>query len=90
MDAHFSVGWETLPAYRCHKVVRAMQVADIEPLANGSFVVHGHGPGIGPVIADPEFMRRHNPQIGGYIVLYDDGYQSYSPAKAFEVGYERV
>jgi hypothetical protein len=37
-----------------------------------------------------EFMRKHNPEVGGYFVLYADGYESYSPAKAFEEGYTRI
>lgn len=34
-----------------------------------------------------EFIEKHKPQVGGYLVIYDDGYQSFSPAKAFEEGY---
>lgn len=36
------------------------------------------------------FVRKHAPFAGGYFVIYDDGYQSYSPAKAFEDGYTLV
>lgn len=28
--------------------------------------------------------------VGGYYILYDDGYESWSPASAFEDGYRRV
>ena len=34
-----------------------------------------------------EFITRHNPVQGGYIVQYEDGYMSYSPQGAFEEGY---
>jgi hypothetical protein len=37
-----------------------------------------------------EYLRKHNPQAGGYYVVYADGYKSWSPAKAFEEGYTRV
>jgi bacterioferritin-associated ferredoxin len=37
-----------------------------------------------------EFVDKHKPQVGGYIVIYDDGYTSFSPAKAFEEGYTRI
>jgi len=37
-----------------------------------------------------EFMERHKPQRGGYFVVYDNGYESYSPAKPFEDGYTRI
>jgi hypothetical protein len=32
-------------------------------------------------------MIKHAPQVGGYYVRYPDGYESWSPAKAFEEGY---
>ena len=36
-----------------------------------------------------KFMLKHDPQVGGYYVVYADGYKSFSPAKAFEEGYTR-
>ena len=33
------------------------------------------------------FMDKNQPQEGGYYVKYKGGYESYSPAKAFEEGY---
>ena len=29
-------------------------------------------------------------KVGGYYVVYEDGYKSFSPAEAFESGYKRV
>lgn len=37
-----------------------------------------------------EYMRKHKPQIGGYYVVYEDGYDSFSPAEAFESGYTKI
>src|SRR5262245_23988923 len=37
-----------------------------------------------------EYVRKHNPQAGGYWVQYEDGYQSFSPAAAFESGYTLI
>jgi hypothetical protein len=34
-----------------------------------------------------EWMAKHAPKIGGYVVIYEDGYQSYSPPEAFEKAY---
>lgn len=34
-----------------------------------------------------EYFNHHTPEVGGYYVKYSDGYESYSPAKAFEEGY---
>jgi len=57
-----------------------------------------HGPKMGAMITpadslyapfaiDADFILKHRPEAGGYFVVYDDGYQSFSPAKAFEEGY---
>jgi hypothetical protein len=37
-----------------------------------------------------EYLRKHKPQVGGYYVVYADGYKSWSPAQAFEEGYTRA
>jgi hypothetical protein len=39
---------------------------------------------------DAEFLAKHNPVPGGYFVVYEDGYRSYSPAAAFEAGYTLI
>src|ERR1700683_432834 len=39
---------------------------------------------------EPEFVAKHNPQPGGYFVVYKDGYKSFSPAKVFEEGYTLI
>jgi hypothetical protein len=37
-----------------------------------------------------KWMEKNNPQAGGYFVRYEDGYESFSPAAAFESGYTRI
>ncbi len=37
-----------------------------------------------------DFINTHHPAIGGYLVLYEDGYLSYSPADPFEEGYKLI
>jgi hypothetical protein len=83
-----------LPFWRSHKIVQAVKIKQI--------VVHDPPPGMepqggfvfpvereyGPVEVSMEYLRKHDPQIGGYLVAYEDGYLSYSPAKAFEDGYK--
>ncbi|MCU1338860.1 MAG: hypothetical protein JWO19_4441 [Bryobacterales bacterium] len=46
--------------------------------------------GFGPFFVDQAYMDKHKPDVGGYYVQYDDGYKSFSPAKAFEDGYTRL
>lgn len=82
-----------LPQYRCHKVVQAAKIVEIaQPtnptaLAAGSWIFklgdHGQRE------MSHEWYLKHSPQVGGYIVQYDDAYISYSPAKAFEEGYTK-
>lgn len=43
--------------------------------------------GFAPVVLSARFVKKHDPQPGGYYVAYKDGYKSFSPAEAFESGY---
>lgn len=47
-------------------------------------------PGYAPFAIDAAYLRKHEPQVGGYFVVYEDGYRSFSPAEAFEAGYSRI
>ena len=71
-----------VPEYKCHKVVRAAKIADIENVT----VLKLEGVERGRCVSFA-WLEKHNPQVGGYLVFYADGYVSYSPAKAFEEGY---
>lgn len=80
--------FERLPMYRCHKVVRAAKI-----LAIGSYGlrVDAGDPQICLTLRMPDdWLERHRPEVGGYLVVYEDGYKSYSPAAAFESGYGRI
>jgi hypothetical protein len=46
--------------------------------------------GFAPFTVSAEFVAKHKPEVGGYFVVYEDGYTSFSPAKAFEEGYTRA
>ena len=79
-----------LPHWKCHKVVQAGRIslmARDEP--NGMLMVHAE-PSNMPFAVPLDFLRRHNPEIGGYFTVYEDGYISYSPAAAFEAGYSLI
>ena len=43
--------------------------------------------GYDKVPMSPEYVAKHKPEVGGYYVVYEDGYKSFSPAGAFESGY---
>ena len=81
-----------LPKYACHKKVRAAKIIEIE--SHESDGTGSHTMIFGEIRAK-EFLtdvwkEKHNPQVGGYYVVYEDGYTSYSPASAFESGYTKV
>jgi hypothetical protein len=92
-----------LPRWRCHKIVRAVKIDQVvkhahpDPLFNDAmFEASPEFQGAhlmtacGPIPVNADWYRKHDPEPGGYYVVYDDGYTSYSPAKAFEEGYTRI
>ena len=86
-----------MPKYLCHKEVHALKIAKIirdgegqDCESDGSAMMTPEDEGFAPIKLDREFMNKHEPVIGGYYVVYKDGYKSFSPAKAFESGYSRI
>lgn len=84
---------DALPEYQCHKRVRAMKIADIliDPAKTDDdedkITLTSMAPGIPGIEVDRDYLAKHQPQPGGYLVVYEGGYMSYSPAEAFESGY---
>lgn len=85
-----------MPRYQCHKQVHALKIKDIRQApadqekqhVDGDWLLIPEDASYSPIcVGHTEYLARHNPQAGGYYVVYDDGYTSYSPAKAFEEGY---
>jgi hypothetical protein len=75
-----------MPKYQCHKKVWALKIAKLGSGIDGAYF-EPTDPGYGRVPLDFEYVAKHRPQVGGYYVVYDDGYKSFSPAEAFEAGY---
>ena len=46
--------------------------------------------GYAPFMVNAAYLLKHKPEVGGYYVVYKDGYKSFSPAAAFEEGYSKV
>lgn len=59
-------------------------------VASGNAMITPAEQGYAPFFVEAEYMGKHKPRIGGYYVVYDDGYKSWSPADAFEKGYTLV
>lgn len=94
MNDQESKGWDR---FKCHKEVEAIKIKEIvppkkptNPDQNLYYMIIPERQGIGCVSVLPDWVEKHNPEVGGYVVEYNDGYRSYSPAKAFEEGYTRI
>lgn len=89
-----------LPKYQSHKQVWALRIVQIDYLPNpdtsGNSAAASYGAVIhpeenfAPFEVSGEYVIKHKPKEGGYFVLYEDGYQSWSPADTFESGYTRI
>lgn len=84
-----------MPRYKSHKTVWALKIASIcpdecrqdQPIEDRTTTINPADEGYGPFTVDAAYMAKHKPEVGGYYVVYSDGYKSFSPAKAFEDGY---
>lgn len=80
-----------MPRYQCHKKVWALKIKQIGEIDdNGCQALIFEDKGYLPIKVDYDYRSRNRPAVGGYYVVYEDGYKSYSPAKAFEEGYTRL
>lgn len=80
-----------MPKYRSHKVVQAVKIAEVmcdTDRAHGAIIPEDLS--LTPIAVTGEYLKKHNPEPGGYFVVYPDGYRSFSPAEAFESGYSRI
>ncbi len=81
-----------MPRYRSHKVIHALKIHEIDVSVSdgdGSAIITPEKP-YAPFNVDRKYMEKHKPEVGGYYVVYKDGYTSFSPAEAFESGYTLI
>jgi hypothetical protein len=85
-----------MPRYVAHKKVWALKIAELALEAPSGDI--GEAGPLGAIITpadsryapfkvDAAYVEKHSPKLGGYYVVYEDGYKSFSPAEAFEQGY---
>ncbi len=84
-----------IPRYKCHKEVQALKIKRItheynENISYNSYYLEFEEACVPGITVTDIWYEHHKPEIGGYYVIYKDGYSSYSPAKAFEEGYTRI
>ncbi len=90
---------EELPRYKSHKIVHALKIKSIvfdSDLAHesnretdGSAMITPEEE-FSPFQVDAKYVNKHQPQSGGYYVVYGDGYVSWSPGSEFEAGYTLI
>lgn len=84
---------QALPQFACHKIVRAAVISAINAADGASVELSLDGGAVGwTVKVTQEWYAKHQPQPGGYFVVYaappgEEPYASFSPAKPFEEGY---
>lgn len=79
-----------MPIYRSHKKVWALKIETITVLNDGSADIVPKEKGYDTFRVSKEYVDRHIPREGGYYVKYKDGYESWSPADAFNEGYDLI
>lgn len=79
-----------MPRYQSHKRVYALEIKKMEPLSAGHIMVSFCDEGYEQVPLPREMFARYEPFPGDFYVVYDDGYKSFSPRKAFLEGYTKV
>lgn len=78
-----------MPQYQSHKKVWALKIKDVRQRPDGA-ILYIEDPGFASIKVDQTYIERNHPKAGGYYVVYEDGYKSFSPAQAFESGYTRI
>ena len=73
-----------MPRYKSHKTVWALEIAEVD----GQRLTFKE-PGYAPMTAPSDMFQRYKPKPGDFLVQYVDGYQSFSPRKAFLDGYTK-
>jgi hypothetical protein len=79
-----------MPRYKCHKIVHALKLFDVARNNDGTGRLVPENSMYGPITVGADYMQKHDPQAGGYYVVYEGGYQSWSPGDVFETGYTRI
>jgi hypothetical protein len=77
-----------MPRYKCHKEVWALKI--LSTSGGPDIPTKLHFEGFAPISISNAWATQHKPESGGYYVVYEDGYKSYSPAAAFEAGYAQI
>lgn len=78
-----------MPQYKSKKLVWALEIDSVLHLTS-EVEIRFTDKRFLPKMVKPEVISRHWPKHGDFFVVYEDGYQSISPRKAFLEGYDRI
>lgn len=78
------------PHYRTSRYVRAVKIAEVTALDDGSARIYPADDDVNPFNVPVTFMARHALEVGGYVIVYADGFMSWSPAGPFETSATRL
>lgn len=82
-----------MPKYKCHKEVHALKIKNIGfdlDDEDAGVIIQFEDETYASIEVDNEYIDKHEPHVGGYYVVYSDGYRSFSPADVFEAGYSKI
>lgn len=88
MSFHTGKAALEMPRYRCHKIVQALEIAGWSEIEGGYQLDFGDD--WTELTVEKAMFARYKPFRGDFYVLYDHGYASISPRKAFLDGYTRI
>lgn len=90
-----------MPKYQSHKKVWALKIKHISYEIGKGTAVEGNYCGTEAIITPEEegydrfgvsneYINKHKPFAGGYYVVYEDGYKSFSPSDVFIAGNTKI
>lgn len=78
------------PQYKCHKTVSAVKISVADEGSDGSLTLQLEGGFDNVILSAHDRKNKPRPHAGWYLVQYDNGYVSFSPADSFEDGYTLI
>ena len=76
--------------YKCHKEVRAAEIHMISVGPETIITFDDNEPIHFTYIEYQNMIVRYKPKRGDFLVIYEDGYQAFSPRSAFLSGYSKI
>ncbi len=83
-----------MPKYVSHKEVSALEIEGITALGTIGdklmYKLHFKDEAYSSIAIPAEMCARYTPVKGDFYIVYKDGYESFSPRKAFLEGYQKL